>query len=202
MSISYYFAKLMKKIQIGAVKDSEIDKTSRVCSGSNVLSCKMGRYSYIGNNCTVAHCEIGSFCSIADHCMIGGASHPMDRVTTSPVMTGEKNCMKANFSDKSYNAYQKTIVGNDVWIGDGCHIKSGVTLSDGCVIGMGSVVTKDVGPYEVWAGNPAKLIKKRFDDETIDRLLRTEWWKMSDEQLRSYAPYFNDPETFLKKVKP
>ena len=64
MGISYYYAKLVKKLQTAAVRDSELDKHSHVCSGSNILSCRIGRYSYVGNFSTVAHCDIGSFCSI------------------------------------------------------------------------------------------------------------------------------------------
>lgn len=200
MKISYYFAKLMEKIQIAAIKDSVIHQKARVCSGCNILSCKIGRYSYIGKYSTAAHCEIGSFCSISDHCSIGGASHPLGWATTSPVMSAGKNCLKTNLSDRSYNAYSNTVIDHDVWIGAGCHIKAGVHLSTGCVIGMGSVVTKDVGPYEIWAGNPAKLIRKRFDDKTVEGLLKSEWWNMSEEELRELAPYFDRPDLLIEKV--
>ena len=62
---------------------------------------------------------------------------------------------------------------------------------------MGSVVTHDVGAYEIWAGNPAKLIRRRFDDETIDKLILSEWWNLTVEELLKFAPYFNDPHSFL-----
>ena len=200
MSISYYFAKLLKKIRIAAVKDSEIDPKAHICSGSNVLGCKLGRYSYIGNDSTVTHCEIGSFCSVSDNCVIGGGSHPLDHVSSSPVFHSSKNCLNTNFCDIPYDAYAHTVIGHDVWIGAGCHIKAGVRLSTGCVVGMGSVVTKDIGPYEIWAGNPAKLIRKRFDDKTVERLLSSEWWTLPEERLRACAPYMDRPDEFLKKV--
>ena len=200
MGLSYYFAKLMKKIQLPAIRDSEIHRTARVGSGSNILKSKMGRYSYIGSYCTAAYCEIGSFCSVSDNCSIGGASHPLEWASTSPAMSAGKNILNANFSDLPYDAYQTTVIGHDVWIGQGCYIKSGVRLSTGCVIGMGSVVTKDVGPYEIWAGNPAKLIRKRFDDETVEALLESKWWELSDEDLRKAAPYADRPALFSQKA--
>ena len=198
MGISYYFAKLIKKLQIPAIKDSEIDRKAKICSGAHVLNSKVGRYSYVGNYSTVIDCEIGCFCSIADNSVIGGMSHPLDWISTSPVMYSGRNCLRSNFSDLSYNASKHTVIENDVWIGDGCHIKAGVHLSTGCVIGMGSVLTKDVGPYEIWAGNPAKLIRKRFDDATIEKLLKTVWWNWPDEKIKKYAKYANDSKLFIE----
>ena len=78
-------------------------------------------------------------------------------------------------------------------------IKSGVKIADGAVIGMGSVVTKDVGAYEIWAGNPAHLIRKRFDDETISKLLESRWWNWSDDKIRLNADKYNDVNAFLNK---
>lgn len=197
MGFKYYLSKFFKKIQIPSVKNSRIDKKAKICSGSNVIDTTLGRYSYIGNNCTVVGCEIGNFCSIADNCNIGDMSHPLDRVTTSPVMHKGKNCLKTNFGSAEFEPTAHTVIENDVWIGDGCHIKGGVHLSTGCVIGMGSVLTKDVGAYEIWAGNPAKLIRKRFDDETIDKLLKTEWWNWPDEKISANADRFISPAELL-----
>lgn len=77
----------------------------------------------------------------------------------------------------------------------------GVTIGDGAVIGAGSIVTKDVGPYEIWAGNPAKLIRKRFDDETIKKLLKTQWWNWNDARLEEMGSYFMDVQSFIEKCK-
>lgn len=81
------------------------------------------------------------------------------------------------------------------------HDCSGVHIADGAVIGAGSVVTKDVGPYEIWAGNPARFIRKRFDDETIARLLASKWWDWEDEKLIKMGDYVTDPEKFLEKIE-
>ena len=69
------------------------------------------------------------------------------------------------------------------------------------VTGMGSIVTKDVGPYEIWAGNPARLIRKRFPDETIEKLQHTEWWNWTDEKIERTAPYFTSPTEIIEKAK-
>jgi acetyltransferase-like isoleucine patch superfamily enzyme len=198
MKITYYISKIIKKIQLPAIKDSKIDKTSKVCSGSHVVETYMDKYSYIGNYCTVVNSEIGKFCSIADNCIIGGASHPISWVSTSPVFHQGKNVLKKNFSQIGFVPTTKTYIGNDVWIGNNCLIKSGIKINHGAVIGMGSVVTKDVGLYEIWAGNPAKLIKKRFTDKTIDDLLAIKWWNLRDEDLGKISNNFSAVQEFIE----
>lgn len=197
MDLKYIISKILKKIQIPAVINSTVDKRAKICSASHVVGSTLGRYTYVGNNCTVVDTEIGSFCSIADNCIIGGASHPIDWVSTSPVFNDGKNILKQNFSKNKYSATKKTHIGNDVWIGNNALIKGGISIGNGAVIGMGSVVTKNVGEYEVWAGNPAKLIKKRFDDAQIDELLTIEWWTFSEETLNKNGDVFNDVEQFI-----
>lgn len=196
LMLSFILAKIIKKIQIPAIRNSIIDKTAKVCSGSHVVNIVLGRYSYIGNYSTVFNSEIGNFCSIADNCIIGGLSHPVDWVSTSPVFHKGKNIMRKNFSEHEFETGQKTMIGNDVWIGNNCLLKSGIAIGNGAVIGMGSVVTKNVGDYEIWAGNPAKLIRKRFDDETIDILIKSNWWNLGDAALRVAALNFNNVEKF------
>ena len=80
-------------------------------------------------------------------------------------------------------------------------IKSGVTISDGAVIGRGSVVTHDVGPYEIWAGNPARMIRKRFNDGTVENLKQIKWWNWNEEKIKEYAAYFSDSNEFMRHVE-
>lgn len=179
----------------------KIDKKSAICSGVRFYRGKIGKYSYIGNNSFVIDTDIGNFTSISTDCYIGGASHPIDWVSTSPVFHKWENIMKKNFSRHDFEIFKKTKIGNDVWIGNRVMIKSGVTIGDGAIVGMGSVVTKDIGPYEVWAGNPAKLIKKRFDDETIKHLEDINWWDWEDDKIKKYANLFNDIKEFERSTK-
>ena len=183
------------------LQDNEIDKTAAICSGVKFYRGKIGKYSYIGNNSFVIDTTIGSFTSIAPDCYIGGTSHPIEWVSSSPVFHKWENILKKNFATHDYEIFQKTTIGNDVWIGNKVLIKAGVNIADGAVIGMGSIVTKDIGPYEIWAGNPAKLIRKRFDDETIQKLIRIKWWNWEDELIKNYAAKFNSIESFIKEAK-
>lgn len=200
MKVSFIVSKLIKKIHIPAIKNSLIQKKSWVGSSTHLVDVNMGKWSYIGNQCTVINANIGKFCSIADNCIIGAPSHPIDWVSTSPVFHNGKNVMRKNFSNHKYENSQETIIGNDVWIGNNCLIKSGVTIENGSIIGMGSIVTKNIGAYEIWAGNPAKLIRKRFADDIIEKLLKSKWWENNDEVIEKNAVYFNELKKFIECV--
>ncbi len=198
-SLKYKFARFCAT-RPNAIRGSKIDKKARVSGKSQVVESEIGKYSYVSGS-RVIYTKIESFCSIADGCVIGGAAHPMEWVSSSPVFYSKKNIFKKCFAEKEFEEYRETQIGNDVWIGSNCLIKAGVKIGDGAVIGMGSVVTKDVPPYEVWAGNPAKKIKIRFDEKTIDTLLEMKWWDWTDERLKEYAPLFDAPEKMIEKWK-
>lgn len=183
------------------LQDVVVDKTAAICSGVRFYRGKIGRYSYIGNNSFVSDTDIGNFTSISTDCYIGGTSHPTDWISTSPVFHKWENIMKKNFSRHEFEIFHRTKIGNDVWIGNRVMIKAGVNIADGSIIGMGSIVTKDIGPYEIWAGNPARFIRKRFTDETIEQIRNSEWWNWSDEIINQRAQYFNDVEAFKKEIK-
>lgn len=194
--------RLFRHIAVFAVlQQSYVDRTAAICSGVRFYRGRLGRYSYIGNNSFVTDAIIGSFTSIAPNCYIGGTAHPTDWVSTSPVFHKWENIMKKNFSRHEFEIFKETEIGNDVWIGEQAIVRSGVKIADGAVIGMASVVTKDVGPYEIWAGNPARFIKKRFDDNTSRKLLEIQWWNWDDEKIKNAAPAFNEPDKFLKSWK-
>lgn len=200
--IGFYISKLFKKIfQMSSVNRSNIHKTAKIGDGCTVSNTVIGKYSYVGDNTNISAVKVGNFTSISSYCGIGGGGHPLDWVSTSPVFNRHRSILRVNFSQNDYNPYKETVIGNDVWIGTHCLIKSGVTIADGAVIGMGSVVTKNVGPYEIWAGNPAKLIRKRFDDETIDKLLKSQWWNWEEEKIRVSADKFNSTKAFLEELE-
>lgn len=183
------------------LQEAVVDKTAAICSGVRFYRGKIGKYSYIGNNSFVSDTDIGSFTSISTDCYIGGTSHPTDWVSTSPVFHKWENIMKKNFARHEFEIFKRTTIGNDVWIGNRVMIKAGVKIADGAVIGMGSIVTKNIGPYEIWAGNPARLIRKRFEDETIDALEKMKWWEWDDNKIEKYAEKFTVPSELIEAWK-
>lgn len=201
LSLQYIFSRILKKSRLSAIHESEIDKTSKIESGSTIVRSKFSRHSYCGYDCTLVNCDVGSFCSIANNVFVGVSRHPMKFVSTSPVFLSHKDSVKMKYAHHQYTDDQTTYIGSDVWIGDGVHIKAGITIGHGAVIGMGSVVTKDVNPYSVVAGNPAANIRNRFEQDIIDQLLLLKWWDWSDDKLHKYGIYFNDPMKLLEKLK-
>lgn len=198
-SLGYVFSRILKRMRPKAVIDSKIDASAIIFGGSQILSVTMGRQSYCGFDCAMQNVEIGSFCSMADRVYIGGSGHPMDFVSTSPVFLSKRSCLATKYAGHEFSNIPQTTIGHDVWIGYGAFIRAGVHVGTGAVIGMGAVVTKDVEPYAVVGGNPAREIKKRFPASIIDGLLASEWWTYSDVELRAAGADFNDPEVFLRK---
>lgn len=201
MNILYIWSKLLKKIRGSSITKSEIHKTSKVESGSHIVNTTFNRHSFCGYDCEIINCEIGSFCSIANNVKIGGGVHPMEWVSMSPVFYEGRDSVKTKFSVHQRKPALRTFIGNDVWLGQSVIVKQGVTIGTGAVVGMGSIVTKDVAPYSVVAGCPAREIKKRFDEETIEKLLKSEWWNFTDKEMYHYATYFKDPNNFLKELE-
>lgn len=132
--------------------------------------------------------KIGKFCSFAkDVTIFLGGNHRTDWVSTFPF-----NVLNEDFPnavDIAGHPCSKgdVVIGNDVWVADSVKILSGVTIGDGAVVGAGAVVTRNIGPYEIWAGNPARLIKKRFDDEVITELVALAWWNWDIEQINTHV---------------
>jgi acetyltransferase-like isoleucine patch superfamily enzyme len=134
---------------------------------------------------------IGKFCSIAGEVTIQlGGNHSMNWVSTYPFSSfpddwpGVSAFSYVRGENPEIDRQLEVRIGNDVWIGWGAHIMPGVTVGDGAVIGAKAVVTRDVEPYAIVAGNPARLIRKRFDEETIRRLLEIRWWDWPAEKIR------------------
>ncbi len=161
---------------------------------AQMFSVEMGRYSYTGKNFTAWNCKIGAFCSISWNVSIGGANHDYSRVTTHAFLYSPS--FKLMNGEAGYDRFNDNcIIGNDVWIAAGACICRGVTVGDGAVIGAGAVVTKDVPPYTIVAGVPAKPLKKRFDDEIIALLQESKWWELPANVIKENFDLFNAKPT-------
>lgn len=160
----------IKKLQLKELLNADIHHSSKIEAGSSVVSSSFARYSFCGYGCTILLAKIGSFVCIADSVSIGLSEHPMEYVSMSTVFLKQRDSVSTKFSHHAPpdTDRQYTLVGSDVWIGKNALIKAGVTIGHGAVIAMGSVVTKDVAPYAIVGGVPAKLIRFRFDPWTID----------------------------------
>ena len=202
MEIGYILAKGFRKVfGKAAIKNSILGNHSKVDSFSALVNSSLGDYSYIGENSTVLYTDIGKFCSISNYCAIGGGGHPIEWVSTSPVFNSSKSILNYRISDNTYNPFQETTIGNDVWIGSHSLIKAGVSIGNGAIVGMGSVVVKDIEPYEIWAGNPARFIRKRFADDQIEILEKVKWWDWDFGDLEKYAALFNNRDIFIERLE-
>lgn len=199
VNAGFFINKLIKLIHRPALRDCVIDKTASVGMASNCIRVKMGRYSYMGFYNSVCDTNIGAFCSIASYCAIGGGKHPINAVSTSPVFYDGRNSIGRNFSSIPEEKNQGVEIGNDVWIGEAVFINDDVKIGTGAVIGAHSVVTKDVPPYAIVAGTPAKILRFRFDEDTVQRLLDSKWWEWPDERLTKNADRFFSVQQFLQE---
>lgn len=196
---SFYFvwAKILRSLRGAAIRTTHLDASSRIHSGSAVRDCTIDRHSFIGYDCTFYNCSVGPFCSIANRVTVGGVAHPAHFVSTSPVFLSHKDSIKTKFAKHSYLPVLHTQIGPDVWIGEGAFIKAGVIVGPGAIIGMGAVVTRDVPPYAIVAGNPAKLIRFRFEDDIVNGLLEMRWWELPDIELKLIGHLMNCPRDLL-----
>ena len=163
----------------------------------------IGSYTYIQSNTNIFNCEIGNFCSIAGNVTIGLAAHPTQYVSTHPVFFDNTQPLPFFFtnSKKFTDTLPRTIIGSDVWIGQGVMIKAGIKVGHGSIIAAGAVVIKDVEPYSVVGGIPSKILKYRFSTEIVSKLLELRWWNKDEEELKVLADYFDNPRKLISFIE-
>ena len=183
------------------VVNCKFEGDNTVGSDVSLSQMSLGRGSYIANGTAIKYTSIGRFCSIGPEALIGLSRHPMDMVSTSPAFYSTKRdaCPLSFNQIEVYAEQLETDIGNDVWVGARAVIVGGVTIGDGAVIASSAMVTKDVLPYSIVGGVPAKIISKRFTDEEIALLLSNPWWDWSDADLKSRGADFQSRERFVEK---
>lgn len=166
-------------------KKSKISYHAKIYPFSIITNSIIDSFSYVSYFCRINNTTIGKFCSIAQNVKMGLGKHPSDYISTSPIFYSPQNPLYRKISDtQKFDDFAPIILGNDVWIGTNVTILDGVTIGDGAIIGANSVVTKDIAPFSIVGGVPAKEIKKRFDPEIIEKLIELKWWNYSIETLK------------------
>lgn len=185
---------------------------SRDCifEGNNYVAgelygCQFGYGSYVHKNSVLKNVKVGRFCAIGEDVNIRLFEHPTSLVSVSPCFYRKEHTLETFvdedfYEDLKYDAEgNSVVVGNDVWIGQGVSIKSGITIGDGAVIGTGAVVTRDVAPYAVVGGVPARIIRYRFTKEQINALLKIRWWDREKEWFGENGKHFADVDGFIER---
>lgn len=180
---------------ISRVEYSKVSRRAKIWRFAKLDHAVIGDYTYVGPKARIIHAKIGKYCSIANESAVGMGIHPTTLLSTSPLFIAPHNGTGHTWvKENNFKEYKEVHVGHDVWIGAKTLIMGGVTIGTGAVIGAGAVVTKDVPPYAVVGGVPAKIIKYRFDDKIIKYLMESRWWDNPPEILKNKISCFHSED--------
>lgn len=179
---------------------STFTKKSHIRYFAKLTNVQLNAYSRIGLSCFIKNTKIGKFTAIARSCVIGLGQHPTNYLSSNSIFykKGSWGYHDDWIGNVEFNNNLPIMIGNDVWIGIKCIIMDGVTIGDGAIVAAGSVVTKDVPSYSIVGGVPAKVIKYRFSEEIINRLLEIKWWNLTDEEITNVIPMFHTKNITLE----
>jgi acetyltransferase-like isoleucine patch superfamily enzyme len=182
------------------LNDTKIGNFNVLFQNVSIISSFIGDHTYIQKNSKVYNANIGKFCSIASNVTIGPGLHNIESVTTHPAFYLLNTPLVVKFPNRDLFEIKKkvTIIENDVWIGENVIIMDGVNVGTGSIIAAGAIVTKDIPPYTICGGIPAKIIRNRFSKEDIEFLLESNWWNWSIEKIKSNHLAFQSIELFKK----
>lgn len=196
------------------LSDSALFNNQTIFGGYNKVGHKavisntiLGRFTYVGSNTNLHSCIVGSFSSISHDISIESYTHPSQGfISTSPVFfsilnqCGRTFVKGAKFEESLSVAKYRCIIGNDVWVGSNVKIMGGITIGNGAIVAMGAVVTKDVPPYAIVGGVPAKVIRYRYTQEQINKLENYKWWDKDDLWLQQHADLFSNEGKFFNMI--
>lgn len=174
------------------IKQCELGDNITIYGNVVVAYSSVGSFTYISNDSRIYYAKIGKFCSVGQNVLIGLGQHPINHLSTSPLFYSIANLHKfeAFYRKQPIEEYKTVNIGNDVWIGTRAIILDGVTIGDGAIIATGAVVTKDVEPYAIVGGVPAKHIKYRFEEPVRKQLIALRWWDWSIDKIQQSKGLF------------
>lgn len=190
---------------------NEFEGWNVIGDNTEVASTKIGLGTYIADKSIIKKAIIGRFCSIGSSVQTGLGVHPSTGfVSSHPAFYSTKKQAGFSFVDEDIfkehlfiDAEEKYVVqiGNDVWVGNNVIIMDGIKIGDGAIVASGSIVTKNIAPYTIVGGVPAKFIKPRFDEQQAEELLAIKWWNWSMEKIKANSKLFNNVESFTSSIK-
>lgn len=173
----------LKIARYAKVLNSFFEGMNEIGDFSCVNRSSFGVGTHVSVSSYVSDTKLGRYCMIGSRVSLGGFEHPTSWLSVAAFQWGQsinhynlEEETKTTLGSRPKPGIKNTLIGNDVWVGNNAVIKAGVTIADGAIIGAGSVVTKDVGPYQIFVGNPAKFLRMRFSEETVSELLALKWW--------------------------
>ena len=174
-----------------------------------IVNCNIGKGTYLQENCNFVNTNFGRYCSIAPGSKLIVGNHPTSKfVAMHPAFYSGRSIGGLSYQHTSYTEEYRTVINdryciveNDVWIGTDAKILGGVTIHNGVVVAAGSIVTKDVPPYAIVAGIPARIVRYRFTEKEIESLQTIQWWDKDDAWIRQNIDQFDDIESFVTKLK-
>ena len=205
-----------RKFNLEIGKNTYIEKSSfegynLICENCWIGNCAFGRLSYVGKKVLLSRTKVGRYSSIGPEVRTVAGNHPTQtKVAMHPAFYTNRKFVGMGFSQRqTFEEYAYTDdskkwfaeIGNDVWIGARATIVNGCRIGDGAVVAAGAVVTKDVSPYTIVGGVPAREIRKRFTEEQIDFLLKFRWWDRDEDWIRANIEDFEDIAAFMAKWK-
>lgn len=176
---------------------SQFTKYTRIGPWVRLLDSQIGSYTRISKGCSIVHAKIGKFCSLAANIQIGAGRHPLNYLSTNQVFYNHNKLQNRWVKKIDFEENLQINIGSDVWIGTDSFIMGGVNIGHGAVIGAKSLVTKDIPPYAIAAGIPAKVIKYRFSPDVIQKLLKLKWWEFDEATIDHNIELFREPNINL-----